>query len=112
MVVVNNKGEVLLINPAAEKLLNTTKEEKTGKSLTEGATKEQLFSMVKTTSLDGETDIEIDGQEDTKRILRSSSAVIEDENGQTVGMVTVLNDVTKQKELDAMKYQLLSNDSH
>lgn len=112
VVVVNNKGEVLLMNPAAEKLLDTTKEEKSGKSLTEGASKEQLFSLAKTASLDGETDIEVDGHEDTKRILRSSSAVIEDENGQTVGMVTVLNDVTKQKELDSMKDQFLSNVTH
>jgi len=112
VVVVNNKGEVLLMNPAAEKLLDTTKEKKTGKSLTEGATEEQLFSMARTASLDGETEIEIDGQEDTKKILRSSSAVIEDENGQTVGMVTVLNDVTKQKELDTMKNQFLSNVTH
>jgi len=112
VVVVNNKGEVLLMNPAAEKLLDTTKEKKTGKLLTEGAKKEQLFSMAKAASLDGETDIEIDGEEDTKKILRSSSAVIEDENGKTVGMVTVLNDVTKQKELDTMKDQFLSNITH
>jgi len=112
VIVVNNKGEVLLMNPAAEKLLNTTKEQKEGKSLTEGATEEQLFSMAKKASLDGETDIEIDGNENTKKILRSSSSVIEDENGKTVGMVTVLNDITKQKELDTMKDQFLSNVTH
>lgn len=112
VVVVNNKGEVLLMNPAAEKLLNTQKEKKVGRPLTEGASEEQLFSLARTTSLDGETDIEIDSNEDTKKILRSSSAVIEDENGQTVGMVTVLNDVTKQKELDQMKSQFLSNVTH
>jgi len=112
VVVVNNKGEVLLMNPAAEKLLNTNKEEKIGELLTKGAKDEQLFSMAKKTSLDGETDIEIDGKEDTKKILRSSSAVIEDENGQTVGMVTVLNDITKQKEIDEMKSQFLSNVTH
>ena len=112
MVVVNNKGEVLLMNPAAEKLLDTKKEEKIGHQLTEGAGEEQLISLAKTTSLDGETDIEIDSNEDTKKILRSSSAVIEDENGQTVGMVTVLNDITKQKELDNMKSQFLSNVTH
>ncbi len=112
VVVVNNKGEVLLMNPAAEKLLDTKKENKIGHQLTEGAREEQLFSLAKTTSLDGETDIEIDSNEDTKKILRSSSAVIEDENGQTVGMVTVLNDITKQKELDDMKSQFLSNVTH
>ena len=82
VVVVNNKGEVLLMNPAAEKLLNTTRDQKIGHPLTEGTTDQQLISMAKSTSLDGETDIEIDGKEDTKKILRSSSAVIEDENGQ------------------------------
>ncbi len=112
VVVVNNKGEVLLMNPAAEKLLDTQKEQKIGRPLTEGATESQLFSVAKSTSLDGETDIEIDSDEDTKKILRSSSAVIEDENGQTVGMVTVLNDITKQKELDDMKTQFLSNVTH
>lgn len=112
VVVVNNKGEVLLMNPAAEKLLDTNQKDKIGQPLNEGAKDEQLFSMVKSTSLDGETDIEIDSQEDTKRILRSSSAVIEDENGQTVGMVTVLNDITKQKELDELKSQFLSNITH
>jgi len=112
VVVVNNKGEVLLMNPAAEKLLNTNKEDKVGKPLSEGATDEQLFSMAKKASIDGDSDIVIDGKENTKKILRSSSAVIEDENGQTVGMVTVLNDVTKQKELDEMKDQFLSNVTH
>lgn len=112
VVVVNNKGEVLLMNPAAEKLLDSKKEEKIGKPLRDGARDEQLFSMVRSSSLDGETDIEIDGKEDTKKVLRSSSAVIEDENGQTIGMVTVLNDVTKQKEIDEMKTQFLSNVTH
>jgi len=113
VVVVNNKGEVLLMNPAAEKLLDTKREQKIGRPLTEGATNSQLISLAKSTSVDGETDIEVAaGDEDTKKILRSSSAVIEDENGQTVGMVTVLNDITKQKELDDMKNQFLSNVTH
>jgi PAS domain S-box-containing protein len=112
VVVINNKGEVLLMNPAAEKLLNTTKDAKIGRPLTEGVTDQQLISMAKSTSLDGETDIEIDGKEDTKKTLRSSSAVIEDENGQTVGMVTILSDITKQKELDELKNQFLSNVTH
>lgn len=112
VVVVNNKGEVLLMNPAAEKLLNTEKDKKVGRPLTENASESQLFSLAKSTSLDGETDIEIDGDENTKKILRSSSAVIEDEDGKTVGMVTVLNDITKQKELEDMKTQFLSNVTH
>jgi signal transduction histidine kinase len=50
--------------------------------------------------------------EDTKRVLRASSAVIENEDGHTVGMVSVLSDITKQRELDAMKTRFVANVSH
>ena len=59
-----------------------------------------MFSITKE-SEEGERNIELSSDDDeTKKILRSSSAVIEDENGKTVGMVTVLSDITKQKELE------------
>ncbi len=112
VVVVNDKGEVLLMNPAAEKLLDVTKERKIGRPLLEGTKEGQLFSIAKETE-GGERDIELNSSEDeTKKILRSSSAVIEDENGKTVGMVTVLSDITKQKELDQMKSDFVASVSH
>lgn len=112
VVVVNDKGEVLLMNPAAERLLDVKREEKIGRSLLEGAKEGQLFSLAKETT-EGERNIELNSTEDeTKKILRSSSAVIEDENGKTVGMVTVLSDITKQKELEQMKSDFVSSVSH
>lgn len=112
VVVVNDKGEVLLMNPAAEKLLDVKKERKIGRPLLEGTKEGQLFSIARETE-GGERDIELNSSEDeTKKILRSSSAVIEDENGKTVGMVTVLSDITKQKELDQMKSDFVSSVSH
>lgn len=112
VVVVNDKGEVLLMNPAAEKLLDVQKERKIGRPLLEGTKEGQLFSIAKETE-GGGRDIELNSSEDeTKKILRSSSAVIEDENGKTVGMVTVLSDITKQKELDQMKSDFVASVSH
>lgn len=112
VVVVNNKGEVMLMNPAAEKLLNTEKEEKIGKSLLADVQEGQLFSMAKEDE-SGERDIELSSTTDeAKKILRSSSAVIEDENGKTVGMVTVLSDITKQKELEELKSNFVASVSH
>ena len=50
--------------------------------------------------------------ENVKKTIRQSSAVIQDENGHTVGMVNVLTDITKQKELDEIKSRFVSNVTH
>lgn len=111
LVVVDAKGQVVMMNPAAEKLLGVSSKNKIGRPVLEGARKEQLFSLAKDTP-GGSKEIELDGEDDTKRTLRASSAIIENENGQTVGMVSVLNDITKQKEIDGMKASFVSSVSH
>jgi signal transduction histidine kinase len=50
--------------------------------------------------------------ESTKRVLRTSSAVVENQEGQTVGMVTVLNDITRQKEIEKLKSDFVALVSH
>jgi two-component system sensor histidine kinase VicK len=50
--------------------------------------------------------------ENVKKILRQSTAVIQNEDGQTVGMVNILTDVTKQRELDEIKNKFVSNVTH
>ncbi len=113
LMVVNDKGEVLMMNPAAERLLGAKKEEKVGKSILSDLKEEQLISLVRETSGGEGREIEVSSAEDeTKKVLRASSAVIEDEDGRTVGMVSVLTDVTKQKELERMKSNFVSNVSH
>lgn len=115
LVVVDNKGKVVMMNPAAEKLIGVNKKDKVGRSILENLKDEQLVSLSQQVpGKDGEgKEIEILSRGDeTKKTLRSSSAVIEDENGQTVGMVSVLSDITKQKELDKMKADFISKVSH
>lgn len=113
LLVVDSKGKVIMMNPAAEKLLGVSKKEKLGKSLTEGIKDEQLVSLVKGGQDAESKEIELVSQDDeTKKILRASSAVIENEQGQTVGMVSVLSDITKQKELDRMKSNFIASVSH
>ncbi|MFC1657852.1 ATP-binding protein [Candidatus Omnitrophota bacterium] len=112
LVVVDAKGNVLLMNPAAEKLLGVQRKKKIGKPLMENIKDEQLISLVKDTAK-GNREIELTSQNaETKRILRSSSAVIEDEDGKTVGMVAMLSDVTKQRELEKLKSDFVSKVSH
>ncbi len=113
LVVVNQKGEVVFLNPAAEKILGMNKQEKLGKSLSDGLNNEQLVSLVRGPKGGGPQEVELSARQDqTKRVVRSSNAVIEDENGKTVGMVSILTDITKQRELDRMKSEFVSGVTH
>jgi PAS domain S-box-containing protein len=115
LVVVDEQGKVIMMNPAAEKLLGVSRKNKIGAPITESLREEQLLSLASGNDdkKDGQREIELISQQDeTKKILRASSAVIENESGQTVGMVSVLSDITKQKELDRLKASFVANVSH
>ena len=114
LVVVDAKGDVVMMNPTAERLLGVSKKQKIGESVFKDLKREQIVALAKDSPTEpGNKEIEIISEEDeTKKILKSSSAVIEDENGQTVGMVSVLSDITKQKELDKLKSDFVSNVTH
>ena len=117
MVVVDSEGKILLVNSTAESLLGITKED-IGKPIKDVVKDEHLLTLTKNIAIsdkDGvvEKDIELlSPDESTKKVLRASSAVVEDNNGNTVGMVTMLNDITKQKELEKLKSEFLANVSH
>ncbi len=113
LVVVGSDGEIVMMNPAAEKLLGGKKEDKVGESILENLSDDQLLSFSKESAQGGNKEIEVLGnKEDTKKILRASNAVIEDKNGQTVGMVSVLSDITKQRELEKLKANFVTNVTH
>jgi two-component system, NtrC family, sensor histidine kinase KinB len=113
LLVVDSSGNVIMMNPAAEKLLGVSKKDKIGRSVLENLKEEQMISLVKNVPGSGSREIELVSCEDeTKKILRASSAVIENENGHTVGMVSVLSDITKQRELDQLKSNFVASVSH
>ncbi len=102
LVVVDEKGEVKLANPAALRLLGfEDKQDIVGRALLENIQDQQLVSLLRGSSGDKEREIELASTDDeTKRTVRASSAVVEDEHGKTVGMVSVLADITKRKEVE------------
>ena len=113
LLVIDDKGKVIMMNPAAEKLLNVSRETQIGQDISKNLKDEHLLSLVKNSPEKKSREIEFFNQDDeTKKVLRSNSAVIEDENGKTIGMVSMLSDITKQKELDQMKANFVAKVSH
>ncbi len=112
VVVIGNDGNIIMANPAAEKLLKKQERGIVGQALKE--TLSQEHSLV----LSGGTpesikEIEVAGKdEETRRVLRSSNAIVEDPDGRTIGMVSVLSDITKMKEVEQLKSDFVANVSH
>jgi PAS domain S-box-containing protein len=113
LLVVDAQGKVVMMNPAAERLLGVVRKDQIGKPIDESLKEEQLLSLVKNSKGKEGKEIELVSQNnETSKTIRASSAVIENENGQTVGMVSVLSDITKQKEIDRLKASFVANVTH
>ena len=114
VIMVNKKGEIMLMNPAAEKLLGVKREDKIGQSILNDLKEEQLVSLVQQPADSTKSkEIVVQSRNDqVKKVLLASNAVIESEDGKTVGFVSVISDVTKQKELEALKNAFLTSISH
>jgi two-component system, OmpR family, sensor histidine kinase VicK len=112
MIVVNKQGQPLLMNPAAEKLLGVKQGEMGDKSILDNQTDERVVSLLGDMKGTGEKEIQVSGSSETRKVLRASQAVIKNEDGETMGMVSMLTDVTKQRELEAMKEEFLANVTH
>ncbi len=116
LVMVDSEGRVIMMNPAAEKLYGKSLKDIAGKRLNESVGSDQMLSLSKdltTGKAEGMVkEIELNSSEDTKKTLRSSSAVVQNQDGKIVGMMAVLSDVTKQKELEKQKNDFVANVTH
>lgn len=112
VVVIGNDGNIIMANPAAEKLLSKHGHAIVGQMLKESLREEHSLVLAGG-SPESIKEIEVAGKdEETHRVLRSSNAVVEDLDGRTIGMVSVLSDITKMKEVEQLKSDFVSNVSH
>ena len=117
LVVVDGDGKIQFMNPAAEKLLGLNQSGAKGVPVPELVKGQHTLAMAKGPLRDGADhvtkEIEVKSSDaETQRIVQASTAVIENEDGKTVGMVSVLSDITKQKQLDEAKSKFVSHVSH
>jgi len=116
VVVVDSDEKILMINPVAENILGLSAQQALGKRMREVIRREHLLTILKKVSSGGESwhkELELfSADETTMHTLRSSTAVVEDSQGKMVGLLSVLQDVAKQKEIDRQKLEYFAKVTH
>lgn len=117
LVVVDGEGKIQFMNPAAEKLLGLSQSGAKGVPVPELVKGQHTLAMAKGPLRDGADpitkEIEVKSSDaQTQRVVQASTAIIENQDGKTVGMVSVLSDITKQKQLDEAKSKFVASVSH
>ncbi|MFH2202019.1 MAG: ATP-binding protein [Elusimicrobiota bacterium] len=117
VVTVNERGEVLMMNPEAESLFGSKMSEVVGKGLPEIVGEGQLLAMAKevaTPPRDAETDAEVGvaAKGDILGMMRASTVVVRNEAGKTVGMVAALPDKAKHDQLDKKEREFVAHVTH
>ncbi len=110
LLVTDHQNQLLLANPAAQKLLEKTSEELLGKPVAEIIEHETLRKIL--TAVDGDTTpkpIEITFPNHQVYFVTASPVIVE---GKKMGRVCLLRNVTHYKELDAMKSEFVDTVNH
>jgi PAS domain S-box-containing protein len=118
VIVTDPKSRILIINNTIEKIFGLKQEKVFEKPLQDFITEPKLAQLFKEAEKRNvETlpavEISIKLQDEWKnRILQARAARVQQDDGTLVGIVTILRDITEQKEIDRMKTELVSMVAH
>ncbi|MBO1624176.1 cell wall metabolism sensor histidine kinase WalK [Bacillus arachidis] len=111
VIATDRKGDIILLNDPAEKMLNVSRETALDQSvldvlgIQEEFTLDHLYEEPDSVLLDFSTRNE-------PYILRASFSVIQKETGKANGLIAVLYDVTEQERIDRERREFVANVSH
>jgi PAS domain S-box-containing protein len=112
VIVVNTAGQVLLINPAAQRLLGIPRvrvpADLSAFSHLQGL-HELFHNPAEVVTKEIETDTSAFA---ASRVLKTTAVPLQDERGHLLGKVAVFHDVTSFKEVDRLKSEFISQVSH
>jgi PAS domain S-box-containing protein len=109
VLVINDKGVVLLLNPSAERAFNVAATTAVGKPVGEVINAEPLVALLngEATSSDG-----VEWQNDSGQTFAPRVSDISNEDGQRTGRVLILRDITRYKLLRENQTEFVSTVSH
>ncbi|MEH6889560.1 cell wall metabolism sensor histidine kinase WalK [Bacillus sp. JJ864] len=111
VIATDRKGDIILLNDPAEKMLNVSRETALDQSILEilgiqeEYTLDNLYEEPDSVILDFST-------RDEPYILRASFSIIQKENGKVNGFIAVLYDVTEQERIEGERREFVANVSH
>ncbi len=116
VVMVDHDGKIVMMNSVAEKIYGKSFADLKGRQVKELPGEE--FMVAVSNEITSPTDrpinreVSVQSKLTTQRTIRQSSAKIENPDGKMVGMLSILNDIEKQKELQQMQDQFMANITH
>lgn len=113
VVAVNLQRKVMLANKAAAELFRTDPEAMIGKNQFE-ATKNERLSRLLEETMDTKESVgeEIRLNPGSERMLSVTSSPLEDEQGNSLGAVAIMRDITSLRHLEHMRQEFVANVSH
>jgi two-component system, OmpR family, sensor histidine kinase VicK len=111
VIAANQKGEVLLMNTRAEKMLNITDEDAQGKSVLSLLKLEELTTVHALYKYYEEILIDL-STENKKYYLKANISPIKREEKDFSGMIIVLHDVTEQEQIEQERREFVATVSH
>ena len=112
VVVTNDRQQVILMNAAAERLFALSRRSWEGSSITSVVRDERWMDVLLGRRSDREDTLLTVEREGRSLYFRPRRTVITDEQGIPQGTVTLLQDVTRFKDLDRMKSEFVATVSH
>lgn len=116
IIVTDDENRIIMLNKSAERQFDVKEKNIINRNFLEAIDQKDIFNIIQkaSKSLAGYktfNDIEL-GQTDIKTYYRTTTNAIWFKNNENIGTVTIMQDITKFKEIDKMKSDFISNVSH
>jgi PAS domain S-box-containing protein len=118
IIVTDNKFKIILINRLAEEIFNVSMEDSLDRHVKEVIGENKIYEWIqkvvtthKPLSIDTTPYVAL-GPEDKKKYFRPKLTPMISQSGEVLGVVSILQDVTRFKELDKLKSDFMATISH